>query len=453
MRIKFPPKLPDYEGSIIGHIAKHHAEDMGDYINYYSVSDSKGRYLPFDSFRHRVPKKLDTNLAWALTKMARDQQTGNVDIPIYRKRYGCPFHLTSNIQKAISIVDRNTTTSALNHMIGQNEPMKFLLDDLAEDEAISSSQLEGAATTTSDAKVMIKRKLEPRDMDERMIIGNLKMMAFAWKNRSKSLDIDLIQELHSTGVEGIDDEKYSPGIFRKSGDNVVVEDQYGEIIHTPPPAKGLDNRIRSLCDWVNTCHDDAETANFVHPLVKSSLIHFFIGFEHPFKDGNGRVARALFYWFMFKSGYGAMKHIAISTHLKEGAANYVKSYLYTESDGLDLTYFVDHQCKVMMKAVGAFLEKYKQTVEELREFESFLWDSGLYSKLNHNQMVVFNVAKSGIAADFTINNVKDNLGCAYNTAASILNGLVDLKVFTKSKQGRVWVYKMYDKEAIIKQWA
>ncbi|KPY05621.1 Filamentation induced by cAMP protein fic [Pseudomonas coronafaciens pv. garcae] len=44
--------------------------------------------------------------------------------------------------------------------------------------------------------------------------------------------------------------------------------------------------------------------------------------------------------------------------------------------------------------------------------------------------------------------IKDSLGCAYNTAATVLNGLLDLKLFSKQKTGNEWIYSIAD----LKSW-
>ena len=73
----------------------------------------------------------------------------------------------------------------------------------------------------------------------------------------------------------------------------------GTILHTPPDADELDARMERLLAFANASVD----VGFVHPVVRAILLHFMIGYEHPFVDGNGRTARALFYWMMAKSGY------------------------------------------------------------------------------------------------------------------------------------------------------
>lgn len=430
-------------------------ERLLDYVNYMAPVDPKGRYFHFDELKHRLPKRLDSALVWSLLKEARDKQKHTLYFIGDYEDFSLPsFYLTPTIQKAISETDRNTTTAALEWMcnkIGEQKHLDYLLNDLIEDEAISSSQLEGAATATKVAKDMLKRARKPRSIDEKMILGNFRMMKFAWEHRNKNLSVEFIEELHQIGVEGIEDDKYKPGVIRTS-DDVVVENNDGEVVHTPPKAEYLNERLETLIQWVNQSHHNAESSDYIHPLVKAITLHFRIGYEHPFHDGNGRVARALFYWYMFKNEFAAFRYIAISLLLKEAPVQYGKSYLYTETDDMDLTYFIDHQCRIIIRAINKFKASYKESVEQTEVFNKWLWDSGLYRQLTDKQQTVFQVAKSQKAVSFTINNVKDNLGCSYNTAATVLNGLVELQLFKKVKDGREWVYKMIDQKELVKSW-
>ncbi|MGD1904371.1 MAG: Fic family protein, partial [Leptolyngbyaceae cyanobacterium] len=364
------------------------------------------------------------------------------------------FYLTPTIQKAISETDRHTTTPSLEWMssqIGEQTYFECLLNDLIEDEAISSSQLEGAATTTKAAKEILKHQRKPRTPDERMIVGNFKMMKFAWENRNKSLSNDIILGLHQVGVEDIDNDKYRPGTFRASND-VEVVDERGNTVHSPPPFENLEKRLKSLCGWVNQDHHDVESKDYLHPLVKAITLHFSIGFEHPFYDGNGRVARALFYWYMFKHEFAAFRYIAISVLLKAAPAKYGRSYIFSESDEMDLTYFIDCQCGIISRAISEFKRSYTKALSDIETFNAWLWSSGLYKKLSDKQRIVFQVAKNGVAPAFTVANVQDNLGCSYNTAAKVLNGLVELKLFVKRKFGKTWVYAMRSKSKIQESW-
>lgn len=226
----------------------------------------------------------------------------------------------------------------------------------------------------------------------------------------------------------------------------------GDIVHTPPPAIGLTKRLQSIIEWVNTEHDSVESLDFLHPLIKAIVLHFCIGYEHPFRDGNGRVARGLFYWYMFRCDFAAFRYIAISVLLKDAPVQYGKSYLYTESDELDLTYFIDYQAGILLRAIERYKEACRAAEKHIEEFGRLLHGSGLYKKLSDKQKTVFQAALNNDARTLTIRAVEENLGCSYNTAAAVLNGLVNLDLFEKLKEGREWIYRIKDKEEIMHGW-
>ncbi|MFT7560837.1 MAG: Fic family protein [Flavobacteriales bacterium] len=451
MNIKMPPPI---EAQPFAIIAANFPNKLDSYVKYFSATDDKGRYLPFDELRHRIDGSLNHSLVWSLTKYARRSQQNKV-IALGEPQKVCHYALTPLIQKAISEVDRNTTSASLEWIsskIGEKSQVQYLLNDLIEDESISSSQLEGAATTTRAAKDLLKRNRKPRSEDERMILGNYKMMLFAWDKRNEPLSIDLLLDMHKVGVEGIDDDTYTPGNFRQSND-VHVVDSDGNVVHAPPPFETIERRLGHIIDWANTDHDEYEDQSYLHPLIKAITLHFCIGYEHPFRDGNGRVARALFYWYMFKKDFAAFRYIAISVLLKMAPIKYGKSYIHTETDGMDLTYFIEHQGSVIIRAIDKFKKSYKQTAFEIERFNEWMFKSGLYRHLNDKQRTVFQVAKNGTAIVFTIRGVENKLGCSYNTASAVLNGLVHLKLFRKVKEGREWLYLMEEKNHIIETWS
>ncbi|MDA8651389.1 Fic family protein [Porticoccaceae bacterium] len=423
-----------------------------EYEAYLSPIQGKGRYLPYHTFMRTVPPNLDKVLAWSLVKAVRVPQLQDMiklgDPPVM-----CKFFLTPTIQRAISSTDRHTTKASLELLatkLGEKSRLEYLLSDLIEDEAISSSQLEGAATTTKVAKNLLKTKRKPRSIDEKMILGNFKMTNFVRDNKDRELSVDLIKELHNIGVEGIADDQYAPGVFRNN-DDVCVVDGEGDIVHQPPSAVGLTERIEAIVSWANESHEDNKQ-DYIHPLLKAITLHFAIGYEHPFLDGNGRVARALFYWYLFKTDFLVFRFISISHLLKSKAIGYGKSYLYTETDEMDLTYFLEFQCTQIIQAIGEFNDVHRKIHDEQMKFDTWLYDVGLYQKLNGNQRLVFNVAKNGAVLDFTAENVGRNLKVSNNTARSILNGLVTLGLFKKTKFGRQWVYTIIGSDEIIKNW-
>src|SRR5690606_31936832 len=154
-----------------------------------------------------------------------------------------------------------------------------------------------------------------------------------------------VLEVHRLLMRDALDDPTQAGRLRTAEDNVIVGDrlQPDLVLHTPPPAAELPERLQALCDFAN----GGEAGEFLHPIVRAIAVHFQIGYDHPFCDGNGRTARTLFYWSMLRSGYWLSEYISISSVLKKAPSPYVQSYLHTESDGADMTYFVGHQLDVI----------------------------------------------------------------------------------------------------------
>ncbi|MGY4490278.1 Fic family protein [Pseudomonas sp. TE3610] len=448
--LKPPPAILSLSG-VASHPA--FAPAAGEYLALHKPLDDKGRYLHFDDLRHRWPANLVPILCWSMVKSARISAQLPV-MPLDQPARWSSWCSTPMIQSAVTLVDRQASAAALEYMtsnLGEKEHFRYLLNDLIEDEAISSSQLEGAATTTLVAKDLLKRQRVPRTPDERMILGNYRMMRFAWEQRHVPLSVGLIEQMHEVGVSGIDDDKYAPGHLRNH-DQVVVQDGDGNVVHTPPPAQGLEQRLQRLADWINAAPADLEAPDYLHPLIRAIALHFAVGFEHPFRDGNGRVARALFYWFMFKNDYSAFRYIAISVLLKNAPVKYGRSYLCTETDDLDLTYFIDYQCAVIKRAVSGFAEVYARSLADAQSFEQWLRGSEVFRHLSEHQRAILQVARVGKGSEFTAVTVKENLGCSYNTASAALNGLVDLDLFIKTKRGREWIFTMAEQMDIRQNW-
>ena len=83
------------------------------------------------------------------------------------------------------------------------------------------------------------------------------------------------------------------GRFRRDEDEIVIQDTM--IYHTPPSESILNRELDALISYAND-----EEVGFTHPFIKAVILHFWIGFLHPFCDGNGRTARAIFYWYLLK---------------------------------------------------------------------------------------------------------------------------------------------------------
>ena len=108
---------------------------------------------------------------------------------------------------------------------------------------------------------------------------------------------------------------------------------------------------------------------FIHPVIRAIVVHFWLAYDHPFCDGNGRTARALFYWTMLRQGYELFEFISISSVINKARGQYERSFLLSESDDNDLTYFLLAQVKVIEQSIAnlhAYLERKADQVAALQ---------------------------------------------------------------------------------------
>lgn len=226
---------------------------------------------------------------------------------------------------------------------------KHLLANSIVEEAIRSSQLEGASTTRRVAKEMIRRGRQPRTHGERMILNNYHAMERIGELARRDLAPADVFELHSILMDGTRDSAMA-GRFRRASDDIVVTLVHSdETAHVPPDAAELPTRMNQLVAFAN----DQSPDHWVHPVIRAILLHFMIGYDHPFVNGNGRVARSLFYWSMVRQGYTLAQYLAVSGILRNAPAKYARAYLHTETDGGDLTYFVDYHIGVIIRSIDA----------------------------------------------------------------------------------------------------
>jgi Fic family protein len=344
------------------------------------------------------------------------------------------FNLVDPLPESMHHVD-----SLAHGVISQTEPVtnpatrgSYRVRSLIE-ESITSSQLEGASTTSEVAKKMIREGRAPRDRSERMIFNNYRTMQQVLEIPDQDLSRDLLCEIQSMVTDGTLNDPSGAGRFRRPDESVVVGDDFGEVFHVPPPAKELERRVDEMCKFAN-CETPGE---FVHPMVRSIILHFWLAYDHPFVDGNGRTARALFYWSMLKRGYPIFEYLTISKIIQQSSAQYGRAFLYSETDENDLTYFLLYHAEVIRGAIDELDQYMDRHTKQLAEAQRDL--RGL-TVLNDRQRDLINHALRHPGQRFTIESHRHSHHVAYETARTDLMDLADRQLMQKRKVGKTWIF-------------
>lgn len=390
----------------------------------------KGRYYHWDKLRHLDPPDGFTTREWWLAlKFARAQLAR--PIPLLDNT-GAPFtfSMTDTMLQAIHGIDRDASGKIeISEQVTSPETRdRYIINSLIR-EAITSSQLEGAVTTIERARDMIRTGRKPADQSEQMILNNYSAMRRVRQFTHERLTPERILELQKTVTADTLDDPDAAGRLRRREDDVVVSDFDGEILHRPPDASELGDRLDRMCAFANGEDEDA----FVHPVIRAVILHFWVGYDHPFVDGNGRTARALFYWSMLSQGYWLCEYISISTLLRSQPARYSRAYLHTETDQNDLTYFLLYQLGIIRRAIEELHVHLDRKLEEVRRVEALLRQTVV---LNQRQLALLSHSLKHPSSRYSIRSHRNSHNVVYQTARTDLLDLAARGLLTRRKVGR-----------------
>ena len=439
--MKIPLKPPKFDGLIAKIIGKN-PQRIVHVLSLGVHPDPKGRYYHWDKLRHLAPPDdLTTEEWWVAVKFARKALYRPIPHTDVR---GEPFQYAQPdiVQRLLHQITRDASGAIQSPEAVTNPDTKdtYLVNSLIE-EAITSSQLEGASTTRKVAKEMIRQNREPKDNSEKMIVNNYHAMQFVSQVKNERLTSGMIFELHRLLTQGTLENPKAIGRLRTTDDIYVGDERDATTLHIPPKASELKRRIENICEFAN----DSHSATFLHPVVKAILLHFMLAYDHPFEDGNGRTARALFYWCMLNQGYWLIEFISISRILKSAPAEYNRSYLYTETDDNDATYFIAHQLEVIVRAIGDLHIYLDKKAKEIRTVENVLKKSPrIINLLNHRQVALLNRALKKPHSTFYVESHRSSHNVTYQTARTDLLSLEKLGLLEKSKAGKAFAFTVPD---------
>jgi Fic family protein len=335
-------------------------------------------------------------------------------------------------------IDRDASGSirASDQVVNPQTRDTYLIASLSE-EAITSSQLEGASTTRQVAKEMLKVGRAPRDRSEQMILNNYDAMQFVRRMASEELTPAIVYELQKLLTAGTLDVPDAAGRLRRADEAVVVSDEIGTVLHVPPPAEQLQRRLAEMCAFANA----QSSATFIHPLVRAIALHFWLAYDHPFVDGTGRTARALFYWSVARDGYWLCEYLSISRLLRKARGKYARSFLYVETDDNDFTYFLLAQLQILTRAIEALHGYLARKQAELdRTAELMRRSLRRRTDFNPRQLALLNHAIKNPDAVYTLESHRRSHNVSYETARSDLLVLTERRLLMQSKRGRAFIF-------------
>ena len=317
-------------------------------------------YPYWEKFRHLpIPGNFTKEEAWAYLKFSRLTSSERTPIKTKNGEY-FTYSLMSSMYQIISYIDSYASGLISDVETVSKPKMNQLLISGLSEEAIASSQIEGANTSRKVAKKMLLSQRKANNKDEQMIINNYQVMQRLQEWKDLDLTIEMIIDIQKNITHNTLEDSRDVGRIRDDVDNIAVVDRLtGDIVFNPPNKKFVLEELKSLVNFANLKDDKV---NFVHPVIKASILHFWLAYLHPFADGNGRTARAIFYWYLLKNNYWLFQYISVSRIIKKSKKQYDDAFLYSEIDENDFTYFLKYQIKAVQLAIKEFIIHYQKNL-------------------------------------------------------------------------------------------
>jgi Fic family protein len=398
------------------------------------------QYLHWDKLRHLDhPRGFGTREWWLRVKLGRVADMRLLPL-IGPDDLEFTYCLPDQILRHLHRIDQR-----LAGQVGMDEVVtsdrqagrRFLVNSRME-EAIRSSQLEGATTSRQDAQEMLRSGREPRDLGERMVANNYRALQFMREEMGGRLTPEAVLKLHRVVTEGTLDDPDAAGRLQRPDEprvQIFYRDEDVSPIHRPPAAELLPERLRKLCEFAN---EDEDSTRFVPPVVRAILVHFWLAYDHPFADGNGRTARILFFWMMRTRGYWLAEYLPISRLLRSAPAKYARAFLETETDDGDTTYFLLHQLGVIEQAIEDLDLYLQRKTDELRDVRRMLDD---VVGLNGRQIVLLTHAIKHPDHAYTFAGHARSHRITHETARADLGGLAERGFLMRHRRGRSYEFE------------
>lgn len=225
------------------------------------------------------------------------------------------------------------------------------------------------------------------------------------------------------------DNSNDEGRLRDNNEVVVADCVTNETVYTPPAFEDIPEFVETLTNFIN----DDSNVPFIHPIIRAIIIHFMIAYIHPFADGNGRTARALFYWYMLKKGYWLTEFLSISRVIYNSKKRYEKAYLYTENDDNDIGYFIIYNLRTLDLAFKE-LQRY---IDKKTSEENAVSDFIKLGEFNERQAIILTLVKNNPKILFTIKELQNRFSVSHPTVKLDVDALVEKGLLDKIPVNKV----------------
>ena len=205
--------------------------------------------------------------------------------------------------------------------------------------AWGSTAIEGCTLSLEAVKGLMEGKEAIGYPDKHIKMAGNYLNALSWiqkREKAKAIAKDNIFQLHKILGAGAVDE--GPiGKYRK------IDVRAG--LHVGSPWKDVPKHTRDFLKWLNTA------AGELPSVFSSAILHLRLAEIHPFRDGNGRVARIMATWELYRRGFDTLHIFALDEVLQENRTSYIKNLQRVQVEKEDLGGWIEFMAETVLETL------------------------------------------------------------------------------------------------------
>ena len=217
-----------------------------------------------------------------------------------------------------------------------------------------STAIEGNPLTLPEVEALVgSKKVERKDRTKREVLNYLAALRWIARQPAKApVTETAVLKLHRIIAAGLLEPKLV-GAYKIST-NVIMS--AGQVVYRPPGPQAAKPGTRALVEWLGGLGRAA------HPIVASACAHYEVARLHPFRDGNGRIARALATWVLYHRGFDTQHLFAVDQYFKEDHEGYYQALQRVRQEDEDLTSWLEYVALAVLETLGRTYQRIEQLV-------------------------------------------------------------------------------------------
>ena len=297
--------------------------------------------------------------------------------------------------------------------------------------AHSSTSIEGNRLSLEQvSKLAQGRKVTATRKDKQEVLNYLKVLEnIAKLIKGSSINEKDILKMHHKVTKDTLDNPDDCGVYRRR--YVVVGNRFtGEVYFRPPKNENVPGLVKNLIGWINS-----EEAKELDPIIEAGIVHYEFVRIHPFVDGNGRTARVLATWILYKRGFDTKQFFCLDDYYDSDRPSYYKALQSVNQSTLDLTKWLEY----FVEGVNISVEAVKERVIRLSSERLRKAKRGQIALTERQMKIVEYINQNG---KITNKDVREMFKLSNRAALDEINKLLRLKVLVSSGKGRNVYYEL-----------